>query len=98
MAVETTTPKKEVLNIPKLNAWLAEVGASSTCPFCQSVNWEVAVPEDAFSASLPWCNPRGELFMSGLPVIPLICTKCRFVRPVAVHESVRKSVFDEVDE
>ncbi len=98
MAVDATAPKKEVLNIPKLNAWMSEISASATCPFCKTDAWEIAIPEGVCSSALAWCNARGELFMSGLPVIPLICKKCRFVRPIAIHESVREAIFDEVDE
>jgi hypothetical protein len=62
----------------ELSNILVSRGADAACPACEADNWTAMKPTD-LDLAIPGEQPDGRKVI-GLPVVPLICLQCGFVR------------------
>lgn len=92
MTVENRKPK---INIQKLGAWLSERTVTEECPFCKTSGWTAINGSDFLGCAMPYGNGEGDMYMTGVPMLALICRKCHFVRNIALSPSLLKAVLEE---
>ncbi|WP_223466207.1 hypothetical protein [Pseudomonas sp. GL-RE-26] len=92
MTVENRKPR---INIEKMSEWLNARIKTNECPFCKQTRWE-AINGTAFvGCAIPYGDGRGEMYLGGYPVLPLICTTCNFVRNIALTSEVLEQVLED---
>lgn len=72
--------KRHRINLDKVEEFFLGLGIPSTCPFCNGTVWEVPNAASIGGNALPWGTGTGDMFMTGLPILVLVCEKCKFVR------------------
>lgn len=93
-----TTRAPFVINLKKLEKFLASKTNTEKCPFCDSDDWSIPTSGGIAMGAIPWGATDGNMFPVGLPVITLVCKQCYFVRMMAMHEpSVQKALSGEDD-
>ncbi|WP_430293011.1 hypothetical protein [Pseudomonas sp. B1-22] len=95
MTVETEKPKVPKLDLKKFQAALNEKSVRDTCPMCGTNKWTYPGAPKIVGLSLPHGDIDGELYMSGMPVIHLMCQNCGFMRLHAL--GLYRDCFVEVD-
>lgn len=94
MSIEAK-PSPRKLNLDKFNKWIRDNSISNVCPFCQTSDWSVPVDTGILGCALPWGDGRGDMYMTGLPILPLTCKKCFFVRSIALDQSFMNLVTED---
>lgn len=89
--------KKFRISLSKLTAWVEENQISSNCPFCGTSSWTVPQNSTIIGCAFPWGDGWGEMFTGGMPVVPLVCNKCFFVRSMALDRGLRDIIAEEVE-
>jgi hypothetical protein len=59
----------------KLDAWFKTKKVKTTCPACGKKKWTL---ND--SVTIPLHSTSGPVLQNNLPLVPLICDNCAFVR------------------
>lgn len=77
---DQAVPAKQRINLQNVEAFFTSIGAPTECPICSNSIWEVPNSESIGGNALPWGTGSGDMFSTGLPVLVMICTKCKFVR------------------
>lgn len=72
--------KKRRINLEKVEEFFTSIGASAECPICSNPVWQAPNSESIGGNAVPWGTGSGDMFATGLPVLVMICTKCKFVR------------------
>lgn len=85
MSVENPKPR---INIEKFAEWIRENTKTSACPFCSGTRWEAINGAHYVGCAMPFGDGEGEMFMSGIPVLPLVCAGCKFVRNIALSKEL----------
>lgn len=103
MHADGTTPQSQPteksirISLAKLTVWINENKISNKCPFCETSEWTVPQNDTILGCALPWGDGKGDMFMTGMPVIVLVCNKCFFVRPMALDRGLREIITEEID-
>lgn len=98
MAVEEQKEEPRKIDLAKLNAWIRENTTNGKCPFCDTNSWSVPNAPGVLGVALPWGDGKGDMYMTGLPVLPITCKKCFFVRQISLtEENLEKILEDSVD-
>jgi hypothetical protein len=98
MSVNEVKSSPRKLSLEKFNKWIEENKISNTCPFCQTNDWSVPVDTGILGCALPWGDGCGEMYMTGLPILPLTCKKCFFVRPIVLSNSLVSLVTEDPED
>jgi hypothetical protein len=77
---EATEVKRRRINIEKVLEFFGTNEIPVTCPVCETDAWEIPNAQSIGGNALPWGTGTGDMYMTGLPVLVMICTKCKFVR------------------
>lgn len=91
MSVENTKPR---INAKKLEAWLNAHCKSNECPFCKEADWTVVSAHNFVGCALPFGDGKGDMYMTGIPIVPLLCKKCYFIRNIALIPSLLNEVLE----
>lgn len=92
MTVENSKPR---IDIKKFALWMSEVTNNSKCPFCQNEYWSAINGASFVGCALPFGDGKGDMYMTGTPVLPLVCKTCNFVRNVALTPELLERVLEE---
>lgn len=92
MTVENRKPR---INIKKLGDWIDANTATAECPFCKESGWSAANGADFVGCAIPFGDGKGDMYMSGFPVLPLICRKCNFVRNIALTPGLLEKILEK---
>ena len=92
MSVGNPKPR---INIEKFAQWLKEKTKTSECPFCKGNHWEAINGSHYVGCAIPFGDGRGDMYMSGYPVLPLVCAQCKFVRNVALTEELLELTLED---
>lgn len=92
MTVENRKPRIDIL---KFATWMGEVTKSSKCPFCQSEYWSAINGADFVGCALPYGDGKGDMYLAGTPILPLVCKQCNFVRTIALTPDLLARVLEE---
>lgn len=77
---EEAQVKRRRLNVDNVLEFFSANDVSLECPICKTEEWEIPNAQSAGGNALPWGTGAGDMFMTGLPVLVMICSKCKFVR------------------
>ncbi len=92
MTVENAQPR---INIQRVAQWLGEKGAASECPFCKNIRWEAVNGSAYVGNAIPFSpDGKGDMFISGYPVLLLMCSRCNFVRHLALTPELHAFVVE----
>lgn len=80
MSEETVQGKRHRINIEKVQDFFDTHGISVECLVCKTDEWRIPHAHSTGGNALPWGTGAGEMYMTGLPVLVMICKKCKFVR------------------
>jgi hypothetical protein len=86
MSDEKAAKKRNRINVEKIQNFFDENGISMECPICKTDEWNIPNGKSVGGNALPWGTGTGDMFMTGLPVLVMICTKCKFVRQHSLLE------------
>lgn len=93
MTLENGRPR---IDIGRVAEWLTERGASSECPFCRNTRWEAVNGSGHIGNAFPYgSDGKGDMYFGGYPVLLLMCSRCNFVRPVALTPELQALVVEE---
>lgn len=79
MSIERST-KKLTINVQLMIQFFEQKGASAKCPVCRHENWEVPLLNGGGGSAIPWGTGDGNMFMSGMAIVTMVCTNCFYVR------------------
>lgn len=85
MSVGNPKPR---INIEKFGEWLQKKTTNSECPFCKGRHWEAINGSQYVGCAMPYGDGYGDMYMTGYAVLPLVCTKCNFVRNIALTKDL----------
>jgi hypothetical protein len=85
------------IDLAKLSSWMDQHSISSKCPFCESTSWTVPQNDSIVGNAFPWGDGWGDMFMTGMPVISMVCNKCYFVRTMALDRGLREIVAGDIE-
>jgi hypothetical protein len=63
-----------------LGEFFKSVGAATNCPVCGSDKWKVPGNAEVLAHAIPWATAAGDMYMNGVPVFTMVCSRCYFVR------------------
>lgn len=92
MAIENLKPR---ISIVKLSNWLNTHTKTSECPFCSCNKWEAINGPNYVGCAMPYGDGEGEMYLEGLPILPLVCAECRFVRSIALTKELLEQVLED---
>lgn len=95
MSIQSQPPKARRVNLAKFDDWLKKNTSSCKCPFCQGEDWILPNSDTLVGCAIPWGNGTGDMYMTGMPVLPLVCKKCLFVRPISLTRELQAEVLEE---
>ena len=72
--------KRRRINLPKVMEFFANNEIPTDCPVCHTDSWQVPYAKSIGGNAIPWGTGDGNMFMTGIPVLVMICAKCKFVR------------------
>jgi len=86
--------ERAVVDWEGLASFLKSKGAKNECPLCESTSWSIPTPTSGniVGLTIPWGNGEGEMYMQGLPVLPLFCNQCYFVKQLALVGDLKEFV------
>lgn len=73
------------VDLDRLQTYLNTHTKTEKCPFCECEDWSIPVTGRISLNGLPWGNAKGDLYMTGLPVLTLTCNNCAFIRMISLH-------------
>ncbi len=79
----------------KVDEFLKRHTKTAKCPFCECENWTIPVADRITVNAIPWGRATGDMYMTGLAVLVMICTNCAFVRMTGLHT---KEILDALAE
>jgi len=80
MSEEPVEVKGQRINLDKVLEFFDSNGISMECPICQTDTWNIPNAKSVGGNALPWGTGKGNMFNTGLPILVMVCTKCKFVR------------------
>lgn len=88
-------PIRRRINIGKVQEFFDSREISMECPICKTSQWNIPNAHSAGGNALPWGTGAGDMFMTGLPLLVMICKKCNFIRQ---HSLLEDSIPGAIEE
>lgn len=83
---EQAEQKKKRVNLAKVTEFFEAAGIPTECPICHTDNWNIPFAKTFGGNAIPWGSGDGGMFMMGLPVLVMVCAKCKFIRQHSLVE------------
>jgi hypothetical protein len=95
MSEEKPVSKRNRINLEKVQEFFDTQKISIECPICKNDKWSVPYAQSIGGNTIPWGSGDGNMFMTGIPVLVMVCSKCKFVRQ---HSLVDNDIPGAVEE
>lgn len=95
MSEEATQVTRRRINIEKIQDFFDSNGISVECPICKTDEWQIPFAKSIGGNAIPWGTGAGDMFMTGLPVLVMVCTKCKFVRQHSLLDDAIPGAIEE---
>lgn len=90
-----TEKKRTRINLVAVEKYFQDNEISMECPICKTSSWGIPNAQSIGGNAIPWGTGDGNMFMTGLPVLIMICAKCKFVRQ---HSLLENSIPGAIEE
>lgn len=87
--------KRTRLNLEVIEKFFEDNEISMECPICKTSSWGIPNSQSIGGNAIPWGPGDGNMFMTGLPVLVMVCAKCKFVRQ---HSLLKNGIPGAVEE
>lgn len=87
--------KRRRINLEKVEQFFTSNAIPVGCPICGNESWHVPNAQSAGGNAIPWGTGNGDMFMTGLPVLVMICSKCKFVRQHSLVDDAIPGAIEE---